>query len=415
MAFTVIFYLPIDHEEALLDLELPLPEPGPNDLRVAVHVFAVNPVDTKVRAPKDRQENEARILGWDTAGVVDAVGCNVSLFKAGDRVYYAGDISRPCCNAEFQLIDERLVGPMPASLDFEAAAALPLTSITAWETCFTRLDIDPNGRDAGKTLLIIGGAGGVGSIGIQLARTLGRLTIIATASRPESADWRRSLGADHLVDHRGDLVTQVRALGFDTVDYIACFNDTDQHFPALAELIHPQGTIASIVENARPIPVGQLKAKSAAFVWEFMFTRSLFRTEDRIEQHRLLARVAADIDAGRLRTTLGEVLGPISAATLRRAHARLETGRTIGKLVPSSWALALQKKDGTGHDTRQLPCIVAKERRRSWPGANSISAPPGNGPRLAQHAGPEKDRTATGFTVPRHRIPAAKAGNRISG
>lgn len=331
-------YLPIDHAESLLDIELPLPEPGPNDLRVAVRAIAVNPVDTKVRAPKAQQESTPRVLGWDAAGVVDAVGRDVTLFKPGDRVYYAGDITRPGCNAEFQLVDERLVGPMPASLDFAAAAALPLTAITAWEACFTRLGISPDGQDAGKTILIVGGAGGVGSIGIQLARTLGRLTVITTASRTESASWCRELGADHVIDHRGDLVAQVRALGLDTVDYIACFNDTDQHFPALAELIRPQGTIVTIVENARPLPVELLKSKSAAFAWEFMFTRAMFSTDDRIEQHRLLARIADGIDAGRLRSTLGEVLGPIDATTLRRAHARLEAGHTIGKLVLEGWS-----------------------------------------------------------------------------
>jgi len=326
-------YLPIDNPESLLDLDLPKPAPGPHDLLVAVKAIAVNPVDTKVRAPKDQVANPLRVLGWDAAGVVEAVGEAVTLFKPGDRVYYAGDVTRPGCNAEYQTVREEIVGRMPGSLSFAQAAALPLTTITAWEAFFDRLHISPDGKDAGKTLLIVGGAGGVGSIGIQLASRLAGLRVIATASRPESAEWCKSLGAEAVVDHRGDLVAEVRALGIRNLDYIACFNDTDQHFPAMAELIRPQGTIATIVENARPLPVELLKAKSAAIAWEFMFTRAMFSTPDMIEQHRLLTRVAELVDAGTLRTTIGEVLGKIDAANLKRAHALLEGGRVIGKLV----------------------------------------------------------------------------------
>ncbi|MFC4160779.1 zinc-binding alcohol dehydrogenase family protein [Chitinimonas lacunae] len=326
-------YLPIDHPEALLDLELPAPVPGPQDLLVRVEAVGVNPIDYKVRAPKDKQETTPRVLGWDAAGVVEQVGAEVTLFRPGDRVYYAGDITRAGSNAQLQLVDQRIAGAMPKTLDFARAAALPLTTITAWETFFERLGIDADGAHAGQTLLIIGGAGGVGSIGIQLAKRLAGLTVITTASRPESVAWCRELGADHVIDHRGELVAQLREIGLKHVDYIACFNDTDRHFRAMAELIRPQGKIASIVENVAPLPIELLKSKSATFVWEMMFTRSMFATPDMIEQHRLLTRVGQLIDDGRLRTTLAEVMGPINAANLRRAHAQLEDGHTIGKLV----------------------------------------------------------------------------------
>jgi zinc-binding alcohol dehydrogenase family protein len=326
-------YLPIEHPESLQDVDLPKPVPGPRDLLVAVRAIAVNPVEYKVRSPKDKIEDSPRVLGWDGAGIVEAIGDQVSLFKPGDKVFYAGDITRPGSNAEFQLVDERIVGRMPATLDFAEAAALPLTTITAWETFFDRLGISPEGADAGKTLLIVGGAGGVGSIGIQLAKQLGQLNVIATASRNESVRWCQSLGADHVINHNGDMRAQVSALGLSYVDYIACFNNTDQHFAAMADLIRPQGTICTIVENSGPLPVELLKNKSAAFAWEFMFTRSMFQTPDMIEQHRLLNRVATLIEQGKLRTTVGENLGAINATNLRRAHAALEAGRAIGKLV----------------------------------------------------------------------------------
>lgn len=326
-------YLPITDPQSLQDVEIDKPTPTGHDLLVNIEAIAVNPVDTKVRAPKAQVEPKPRVLGWDAAGTVAAVGPDVTLFKVGDPVYYAGSITRPGTNAELHLVDERIVGHKPASLDFANAAALPLTAITAWEALFDRLGISPKGDHAGRSVLIIGGAGGVGSIGIQLAKVLAGLTVIATASRPESQAWCRKLGADHTVDHRGDLLAQLKALGFAEVDYILCFNDTDGHFPAMAELVAPQGKICTIVENARPLPVELLKSKSATFVWEFMFTRAMFGTPDMIAQHRLLNEVARLVDAGRLQTTLGENLGRINAENLRRAHAMLEGGRTIGKLV----------------------------------------------------------------------------------
>ncbi|AVF40601.1 zinc-binding alcohol dehydrogenase family protein [Pandoraea apista] len=326
-------YLPIDDPKSLEDIELPTPSPAGRDLLVKVEAISVNPVDTKVRAPKDKVEDTPRVLGWDAAGTVAAVGPDVTLFKVGDPVYYAGSITRPGANSEFHLVDERIVGHMPASLDFVSAAALPLTTITAWEALFDRLGIAPDGGDEDKSILIVGGAGGVGSIAIQLARRLAKLTIVASASRPESADWCRQLGAQHVIDHYQDIPAQLKAVGIPQVDFVLCLNDTDAHFPAMAEAVAPQGKICSIVENAKPLEVGLLKSKSATFVWEFMFTRAMYETPDMIAQHKLLTEVARLVDAGTLRTTLGEVIGPINAVNLRRAHAQLEGGRTIGKLV----------------------------------------------------------------------------------
>ncbi|TDV17259.1 zinc-binding alcohol dehydrogenase family protein [Paraburkholderia caballeronis] len=330
-------YLPIDDPEALLDVEIPQPVAAGRDLLVKVEAVSVNPVDYKVRSPKPAVETAPRVLGWDAAGTVAAVGPDVTLFKVGDPVFYAGSITRPGSNSEYQLVDERIVGRKPQSLDFAHAAALPLTAITAWEALFDRLRVSPQGADAGKTALIFGGAGGVGSIGIQLAKQLAKLTVIATASRPESAEWAKSLGADHIVNHYGDVPAQLKALGFDNVDYVLIFNDTDANFPAAADAIKPQGGIVTIVENAKPVAVELLKSKSAALHWEFMFTRAMFGTPDMIEQHRLLNEVARLVDAGTLRTTVGQTLGAIDAANLRRAHKLLEEGRAIGKLVLSGF------------------------------------------------------------------------------
>ncbi|HLX01493.1 MAG TPA: zinc-binding alcohol dehydrogenase family protein [Trinickia sp.] len=330
-------YLPIDHPEALIDVEIDKPQPAGRDLLVKIEAISVNPVDYKVRSPKDIVESAPRVLGWDAAGTVEAVGPDVTLFKSGDPVFYAGSITRPGANSEYHLVDERIVGRKPASLDFAQAAALPLTAITAWEALFDRLRVSPQGADAGKSVLIVGGAGGVGSIGIQLAKQLAKLTVIATASRPESAKWARELGADHIVDHFGDIPAQLKEAGNAQVDYVLIFNDTDRHFPAVAQAIRAQGGICTIVENDKPIAVELLKTKSAAFHWEFMFTRSMFGTPDMIEQHKLLTEVARLVDAGALRTTVGKHLGPINADNVRRAHRMLEEGRAIGKLVLSGF------------------------------------------------------------------------------
>ena len=328
-------YLPIDNPQSLLDVELEKPAPQGRDLLIAVSAISVNPVDTKVRAPKDKHEDQPRVLGWDAVGVVEAIGPAVSLFKPGDRVYYAGDITRPGSNSEYQLVDERIVGRAPASLSNAEAAALPLTAITAWEGLFDRLRINRH-EDAAKTLLIIGGAGGVGSIAIQLAKQLTMVTVIATASRPETREWCLSLGADYVVDHR-ELINSMHAAGHEQVDYIFCLNNTDQHWLSLCDLVKPQGIICSIVETKQPVELNGLKNKSASFVWELMFTRSMFQTDDMIEQHHLLNELSGLIDAGKIKTTVTNVLSPINAENLRKAHAQLESGRTIGKVVLEHW------------------------------------------------------------------------------
>ena len=315
----------------LHDIDLPAPHAAGRDLLVRVEAISVNPVDHKMRVVPP--EGAQRVLGWDVAGTVVAAGSDTSLFQVGDAVYYAGSIVRPGANSELHLVDERIVGRKPASLSATEAAALPLTSITAWEALFERLGIARDGTAEGKQLLVLGGAGGVGSIAIQLARKLTGITVIATASRPESAAWVRDLGANHVIDHSGDMPAQLAALGLPPVDYVLCLNDLDQHFAALAAMVAPQGKICSIVKPEGALALELLFAKSATLVFELMFTRSSFQTADMQEQHALLNEVARMVDAGQLRTTLGEVFGTINAANLNRAHAALEGRRTIGKIV----------------------------------------------------------------------------------
>jgi alcohol dehydrogenase len=309
------------------EIELPKPAPAGCDLLVKVEAVSVNPVDAKRRIA-EANASPPRVLGWDAAGTVAAVGDKVALFSVGDPVYYAGDVTRPGCNSEYHLVDERIVGRKPRSLDFAQAAAIPLTAITAWECFYDRLKVK-----TGKTILIIGGAGGVGSIGIQLAKNAG-LKVIATASRPETISWVKEMGADQIVNHRQNLVSQVGK----PVDYVACFNDLDGHWAAIGELIAPQGAIVSIVGNLKPLPMDAVRAKSASLCWELMFTRARFQTPDMIEQHNLLNQVADWLDAGKLRGTLRETLSPINAANLRAAHAKLESGTMIGKLVLAGWS-----------------------------------------------------------------------------
>lgn len=320
----------------LQDIELPPPHAVGRDLVVKVEAISVNPVDYKQRqgAPHD---GEPHVLGWDVAGTVVAAGPDASLFQPGDQVYYAGSIVRPGANSELHVVDERIVGRKPSTLGFAHAAALPLTSITAWEALIDRLGIARGGDDAGKTLLVIGGAGGVGSIAIQLAKKLLGLTVIATASRPASADWCRALGADYIVDHHGDIPAQLEAQGLAAVDFILCLNDLDGHFAAMAEAIAPQGRICAIVRNEQPLPMELLFFKSAALVFELMFTRPMFGTADMLEQHVLLTEVAGLIDEGVIRTTVGGEGGTINAANIARAHAALESKRTIGKIVLSGF------------------------------------------------------------------------------
>jgi NADPH2:quinone reductase len=314
----------IDHTFA--EIELPKPTPAGRDLLVKVEAISVNPVDTKQRKTKT---SGSHVLGWDAAGTVESVGRDVSLFKPGDAVYYAGDVTRPGCDSEFHLVDERIVGRKPKKLDFAQAAAMPLTSITAWEAFYDRMHVVQ-----GKSMLIIGGAGGVGSIGIQLAKS-SNLKVIATASRPETVAWVKELGADQVVNHRENLVSQIKK----PVDYIANFSgELDAYWPAMAELIAPQGAMVAIVGNQKPLPMDVVRSKSVTMCWELMFTRPRFQTPDMIEQHRLLNQVAERLDAGKLKCTLKETLSPISGANLKKAHERLESGTMIGKLVLKGWA-----------------------------------------------------------------------------
>lgn len=321
--------LPIDDLQSLVDIELPTPTPGPRDLLVQVQAVSVNPVDTKVR--RGAAVTEPRVLGWDAVGVVQAVGSDVSLFKPGDEVFYAGVISRPGSNSELHLVDERIVGHRPRSLSLAQAAALPLTAITAWELLFDRLHV-PEGGGAGQSLLIVGAAGGVGSMLVQLARQLTQLTVIGTASRTETRDWVQALGAHHVIDHAQPLQPQLEAIGAAQVDHVASLTHTDQHFAQIVEALRPQGQLA-LIDDPATLDVGALKRKSLSLHWELMFTRALYETPDMVRQHELLERVAQLVDAGTLRTTLAETFGSINAANLRRAHALIESGRARGKVV----------------------------------------------------------------------------------
>lgn len=323
--------LPIDNPESLVDTDLPNPTTplATHDLLVEVRAISVNPVDTKVRMRAGEQA-QPKVLGWDAAGVVTAVGSEVAEFAVGAEVYYSGDLNRPGTNAEFHLVDAALVGHKPQSLSFEHAAALPLTAITAWELLFDRLAVPEKGGSG--TLLITGGAGGVGSILIQLARQLTQLQVVATASRPETVEWCRSLGAHHVIDHTRPLQPQLDNLHLPPVGLIASLTGTTHNYPQLVEILAPQGKIA-VIDDPETLDALPLKRKSASLHWEFMFARSMWNTPDKAEQGKLLERVAQLVDQGVLRTTHTETLGPINAANLREAHARLESGRTIGKLV----------------------------------------------------------------------------------
>lgn len=333
-AVGLLEYLPIENENSLIDIELPRPIPKGKDLLVKTHAISVNPVDTKVRAPKDKKEEDYKILGWDASGVVVEVGEECTLFQPGDEVFYAGSIIRQGTYSEYHLVDERIVGVKPKNLTHAQSAAIPLTAITAWEGLFERLAIDVNNKEKNKlkNILIIGGAGGVGSIAIQLAKWAG-LNVITTASRKETRDWVESLGADYVINHHESFKKQLSQIEIEEVDYIFCLNNTDQHWNGMAEVIKPQGKICSIVENEKPLELGLLKNKSASFVWEFMFTRAMYQTEDMINQHLLLNQVSELLDQKVLKTTLNKTLLPIHAANIRKAHAMIETGSTIGKIV----------------------------------------------------------------------------------
>jgi zinc-binding alcohol dehydrogenase family protein len=321
--------LPIHDPQSLYDAELPKPKPGPRDLLVEVRAIAVNPVDTKIRA--SRGGEQPQVLGWDAVGIVREVGDQVTLFRPGDEVFYAGAIDRPGSYSEFHVVDERIVGHKPRSLDNASAAALPLTSITAWELLFDRLGIEENGGQ-GQRLLVVGAAGGVGSILVQLASKLTRLTVIGTASRPETQAWVQQLGAHHVIDHTESLPLQLEALKLNSVDYVISLTHTDSYLAQLVEVLRPQGKLA-LIDDPAQLDVMPLKRKSLSLHWELMFTRSLYKTEDMIKQHQLLDRVAQLVDEGLLKTTLGEHYGTINAEHLKRAHAMIESGKARGKIV----------------------------------------------------------------------------------
>jgi len=328
--------LPIDAADALIDFEAAKPEATGRDIRVAVKAISANPVDYKLRKRAEPPEGQVKILGYDAAGIVDAVGPEVTLFKPGDEVFYAGSILRQGTNSEFHLVDERIVGKRPKSLSFAQAAALPLTSITAWELLFDRLGAVPGKSLDARTLLITGGAGGVGSILIQLARRLTGLTVVATATRPESQQWCFELGAHAVIDHARPMKEQIEALKLPPVALVASLTFTDQHYKAIAEVMAPQGKFG-LIDDPAEFTVGVFKGKAISVHWESMFTRSSFQTADMIAQHHLLNDVADLIDKGVLRTTLDQSFGTINAANLKRAHALLESGKSRGKIVLEGW------------------------------------------------------------------------------
>jgi len=324
--------LPVDAPDALQDITLPDPVATGHDLLVEVKAISVNPVDTKVRRGSRPPEGQWKVLGWDAAGIVRAVGSAVTLFQPGDRVWYAGDITRPGTNSELHLVDERIVGPMPTTLDFAQAAALPLTAITAWEMLFDRLQVPRRTEPTGDALLVIGAAGGVGSILVQLARQLTGLTVIGTASRPETEAWVRELGAHHVINHTRLLTEELARIGIPEVSHIVSLTRTDLHYPQIVEALAPQGKFG-LIDDPGPLDASKLKRKSASLHWELMFTRAIYKTADMIRQHQLLAEMAALVDAGTVRTTLGEHFGVINAENLIRAHALIEAGTAKGKVV----------------------------------------------------------------------------------
>ncbi len=311
------------------EITLPIPQAQGHDLLVEIKAISVNPVDTKVRA--GFSADTPRVLGWDAVGVVKAVGNEVTLFSPGDEVWYAGALGRPGSNSEFQLVDERIVALKPRSLDNASAAALPLTAITAWELLFDRLGVTRDGNE-GDTLLIVGAAGGVGSILTQLASKLTKMTVIGTASRPASQQWVREAGAHHVIDHSKPLSEELARIGVKEVTHVASLNNTEAHYLSLIAALAPQGKLA-LIDNPQSLDVVPLKLKSISLHWEFMFTRSMFETRDMIAQHQLLSEVATLIDNQVIKTTLGEHYGAITAENLQKAHVQLETGRAVGKIV----------------------------------------------------------------------------------
>lgn len=327
---------PISAPSSLIDIELPRPKAEGRDILVEVKAVSVNPVDTKVRAGAKPADGQHKVLGWDAAGIVVETGPQVSLFKVGDAVFYAGAIDRPGSNAEFHLVDERIAALKPRSLDFAAAAALPLTTITAYEALFDRLGVTRPVPGAANAIVIIGAAGGVGSIAIQLLRALTDLTVIATASRPETVEWVKARGAHHVIDHRKPMADQVAALGIGMPGFVFSLTHSDSHAEEIARLIAPQGRVA-LIDDPKSFDIKLFKPKALSLHWEMMFARPLHQTADMIRQHELLAEVAGLVDAGKVQSTMTDTYGTISAANLKRAHAQIETGTTLGKIVLAGW------------------------------------------------------------------------------
>jgi NADPH2:quinone reductase len=325
--------LPITENESFIEFETAIPQPKGHDVLVKIKAISVNPVDYKIRqnSAKDTILETPKVIGWDAAGIVEAVGEAVTFFKPGDAVYYAGDLNRSGTDAEYQLIDERIVGLKPVTLSDAEAAAMPLTALTAWESLYDRIRINDQ-KDKGKSILIIGGAGGVGSIAIQLAKKVSGLKVITTASRPETKEWCKAMGADAVVDHK-NLIEEVRAAGFQEVDFILDFVDLNGYWDAIVELIKPQGHIVSITGSATPIALNKLKTKSVTFSWELMYTRSTYQTDDMEEQHHILNKLAELFDNGTIKTTLNTTLKGFTTENLKEAHRLLESGKTIGKVV----------------------------------------------------------------------------------
>jgi zinc-binding alcohol dehydrogenase family protein len=322
----------IERPDALLDLDVDAPQPGARDLLVRVKAVSVNPVDVKVRGSNARTDGTPRILGFDAAGVVEAVGPEVTLFKVGDEVFYAGDLTRQGTNAELHAVDERIVGHKPSSLNWAEAAALPLTSITAWELLFDRLRAPYGSKRTAGSLLVINGAGGVGSILIQLARRLTGLTVIATASRPETIEWVTKMGAHHVIDHHKPIDDELARIGHPEVDYVAGLTASERYLPLFSKIVAPQGHVA-LIDDPKSLDIVPLKRKSITVAWELMFTRSMYKTADMVEQHKLLDEVSHLVDVGVLRTTLTRTLSPINAENLKAVHGIVESGTAIGKTV----------------------------------------------------------------------------------
>ncbi|WP_343312424.1 zinc-binding alcohol dehydrogenase family protein [Brucella sp. BE17] len=326
----------IVREEALVDVTLDDPKPSGRDILVRVEAVSVNPVDYKIRGGVAPEKEPWKVLGWDAVGTVAATGEAVTKFRPGDRVWYAGSIIRPGTNSELHLVDERIASLAPTALSNAQAAALPLTAITAWEALFDRLDVRKTVPGASHSILIIGGAGGVGSIAIQLLRALTDLTVIATASRPETQDWVTELGAHHVIDHSKPLAAQIEALGIGAPAFVFSTTQTLGHLEEVVKLIAPQGRF-SLIDDPEVLDVMPFKRKSVSVHWELMFTRAIFETQDMDEQGKLLNRVAQLAEEGKIKSTLTEILSPINAANLKKAHGVLESGKAKGKIVLEGW------------------------------------------------------------------------------